>query len=400
MSKTAVLLLALIFLTASCTFIAKPALSSDEITENSWTTLAPMPTPRVGLDAAVVDGKIYAIGGTSNEGPSDKNEEYDPTTNTWTTKAALPTGRTWLAAVTVQNKIYAIGGHVDKYSGIPTAKNEVYDPYSNTWTTKAEMPTARTEIRANNVNDQIYVIGGFESAGSTVKPSNKTEAYDPITDTWTVKAEMPYPAVDHSSVVVGVKIYVLTSPFQIDRNHVVNSPIQIYDTKSNSWSLGSFLPTTQSSADAALILDEQGRELIYIFGGGGYGDYSDLVQIYDPENDVWGVGSPMPTPRQGMAVAVVNNQVYALGGATSGGAYGTILSTNERYTPLESDSSLPTPTPSPTASDSSLHTPTPTSTASPIPEPETFLTTLVIVSVITVAIIGVGLLLYFEKRKH
>ena len=400
MSKTAVLLLALIFLTASCTFIAKPALSSDEITENSWTTLAPMPTPRVGLDAAVVDGKIYAIGGTSNEGPSDKNEEYDPTTNTWTTKAALPTGRTWLAAVTVQNKIYAIGGHVDKYSGIPTAKNEVYDPYSNTWTTKAEMPTARTEIRANNVNDQIYVIGGFESAGSTVKPSNKTEAYDPITDTWTVKAEMPYPAVDHSSVVVGVKIYVLTSPFQIDRNHVVNSPIQIYDTKSNSWSLGSFLPTTQSSADAALILDEQGRELIYIFGGGGYGDYSDLVQIYDLQNDVWGVGSPMPTSRLGLAVAVVNNQVYALGGATSGGAYGTILSTNERYTPLESDSSLPTPTPSPTASDSSLHTPTPTSTASPIPEPETFLTTLVIVSVITVAIIGVGLLLYFEKRKH
>ena len=269
---------------------------------------------------------------------------------------------------------------------MPIAKNEVYDSYTNTWTTKAEMPTARTGIRANNVNNQIYVIGGFESAGSTVKPSNKTEAYDPITDTWTVKAEMPYPAVYHSSVVVDAKIYVLTSPFQIDRNQVLDSPIQIYDIKTNSWSLGSFLPTTQSSSDAALISDEQGRELIYIFGGGGYGDYSDLVQIYDPENDVWGVGSPMPTPRHGMAVAVVNNQVYALGGATSGGAYGTILSTNERYTPLKSDSSLPTPTP--------------TSTASLIPESETFPTTLVIVSVITVAILGVGLLLYFEKRKH
>ena len=36
-----------------------------------------MLTPRASLDAVVVDGKIYAIGGTSNA-----NEEYDPSTNT------------------------------------------------------------------------------------------------------------------------------------------------------------------------------------------------------------------------------------------------------------------------------------------------------------------------------
>ena len=375
------LLLVLVFLAASCKVIDKPALSSDEMKENSWTTLlAPMPTARGGLDAAVVDGKIYAIGG----GASNKNEEYDPTTNTWTVKAAIPTSRSCLATVTVQNKIYAIGGIANEYPWIPIAKNEVYDPYTKTWATKAEMPTARTQMCANNVNDQIYVIGGFESAGSTVKPSNKTEAYDPITDTWTVKAEMPYPAVYHSSVVVGAKIYVLTSPFQIGRNQVLDSPIQIYDTKTNSWSLGPFLPTTQSSADAALILDEQGRELIYIFGGGGYATYSDLVQIYDPQNDVWGVGSPMPTPRHGLAVAVVNNQIYALGGVTSGGAYGTSLSTNERYTPLESDSPIPTPTP----------------TSSPIPEPEPFPVVLVAAaSVVAVAVVGVGLVVYFKKRE-
>lgn len=343
--------------------------------EDSWTTLAPMSTPRTGLDAAVVDGKIYAIGGTSNEGPSDKNEEYDPATNTWTTKAAVPTGRTQLAAVTVQNKIYAIGGYADTYPGIPLAKNEVYDPYTNTWATKAEMPTARISICTNNVNDQIYVIGGFELVGPTnVEPSNKTEAYNPITNTWVTKAEMPYVAFDSSSVVLGDKIYVLTSP------------IQIYDTKTDSWSLGSFPPTVQSNADAVTILDERGRGLIYIFGGGGYGTYSDLVQIYDLQNDIWGVGSPMPTPRYELAVVVVNNQIYALGGVTSGGAYGTLLSTNERYTPLESDSSLPTPTPTPTSS--------------PIPEPEPFPTALVIAaSGASIAIIGVGLLVYFKKRK-
>jgi Kelch motif len=348
--------------------------------QGAWMTLAPMPTPRVGLDAVVIDGKIYAMGGTSDEGSSNKNEEYDPTTNTWTTKPPLPTGRTWLAAVTVQNKIYTIGGVAEKYPGIPTAKNEVYDPYSNTWTTKTEMPTARTETRANNVNDQIYVIGGFESAGSTVEPSNKNEAYDPRTDTWTTKADMPYPAVYHSSVVIGDKIYVLASPFppfQTDTPPISNSAIQIYDTKTDSWSLGPHPPTVQRSADAVTILDKQGRELIYIFGGGGYGNYTDLVQIYDPQNDVGDVGSPLPTPRYGLAVAVVNGQIYALGGITSGGAYGTLLATNERYSPLES---LPTPTPTPTA----------------VPFPTVPLMT---VSVTIVVLAAAGFLLYRKRGR-
>lgn len=369
MGKSVTLILVLVFLTAPCTVIAEPVLSSDGKKENSWTTLASMLAPRGGFDAAVVDGKIYAIGGTSKI-----SEEYDPTTNTWTTKAAIPTGRSGLAAVTVQNKIYAIGGNADEYPWMPIAKNEVYDPTTNTWATKAEMPTARTQMCADNVNDQIYVTGGFKLVGpNDVEPSNKTEAYNPTTNTWTTKAEMPYATVDHSSVVFGDKIYVLTSP------------IQIYDTKTDSWSLGSFPPTVQSNADAVTILDEQGRELIYIFGGGGYGTYTDLVQIYDPENDVWGIGSPMPTPRHGLAVAVVNNQIYALGGVTSGGAYGALLSTNERYTPLEPDSSLPTPTPTPTSS--------------PIPEPDPFPTTLVTAAVVTVAVVILGLLVYFKKRK-
>jgi hypothetical protein len=328
-----------------------------------------MSTPRASLDAAVVDGKIYAIGGTSNI-----NEEYDPTTNTWTTKATVPTGRSKLATVTVQNKIYAIGGYDDASPGTPTAKNEVYDPTTDTWTTKAEMPTARGSICANNVNDQIYVTGGLEMTRPLyVEDSNKTEAYNPATNTWVTKAEMPYAVADVSSAVVGDKIYVLSSP------------IQIYDTITDSWSLGSFPLTVQSNADAVTVLDEQKREIVIIIGGGEQQTYSDLVQIYDPQNDVRGFGSPMPTPRRGLAVVVVNNQIFSLGGATYGDPLGLIIPTNERYTP-ELGSLLPTPTPPPTSS--------------PTPEPEPFPTTLIVASLVTVAVVGAGLLLYFNKHKH
>ena len=54
---------------------------------DKWTEKAPMPTTaREHLTSAVVDGKLYVIGGRSN-GMSynvDANEVYDPKTDKWT----------------------------------------------------------------------------------------------------------------------------------------------------------------------------------------------------------------------------------------------------------------------------------------------------------------------------
>jgi hypothetical protein len=87
-SKSVALLLVLVFLTASCLVVAKPVLSSADIVEDTWSAKAPMQQARAGLGVVVVNGKIYAIGGTiaSGQYPPDvsgggfvgTNEEYDP----------------------------------------------------------------------------------------------------------------------------------------------------------------------------------------------------------------------------------------------------------------------------------------------------------------------------------
>jgi len=74
MRKSVALLLVLVFLTAPCLIAIK---SVSAASQDSWATKAPMPTARSGLGTAVVQGKIFAIGGGSVV-----NEMYDPAADT------------------------------------------------------------------------------------------------------------------------------------------------------------------------------------------------------------------------------------------------------------------------------------------------------------------------------
>src|SRR3972149_11634017 len=129
MRKGVALLLVLVFLTASFVITAKPVSAA---TEDSWVSKAPMHVARSDLGVAVVNGKIYAIGGNAESGymPNsegvnykasgwikDTNEEYDPETDTWTFKTPMPTPRCNFAIAAFENKIYCIGGVINWNSG-------------------------------------------------------------------------------------------------------------------------------------------------------------------------------------------------------------------------------------------------------------------------------------------
>ncbi len=78
--------------------------------EAKWEQKADMPTARVTLSTAEVDGKIYAIGGMNNQAVKGVTEEYDPSLNKWKQKAPMLIPRMGLTTAAVNGKIYAIGG--------------------------------------------------------------------------------------------------------------------------------------------------------------------------------------------------------------------------------------------------------------------------------------------------
>jgi N-acetylneuraminic acid mutarotase len=351
MRKNVAVLLVLFFLAASCIMVAKPALSIADVDEDTWTSKAPMQVARSGLGVAVVNGKIYAIGGSSRSGGGGTrngpllvtggvigtNEEYDPATDTWTFKKPMPTPRDVFAIVAYQNKIYCIGGYTSNGSVIGV--NEVYDPVTDKWENKNPMPTARGWLQANVINGKIYLIGGYvpDNSAFGFSISALNEVYDPATDSWTTKSPIPVATSDYPSAVVNNKIYItggLSSSPQSNLN-------QIYDAETDTWSRGALMPLGLRYGAAGATTGVNAPKRIYFFSE--FLEWSG-TQVYDPLNDSWTFGARIPTSRLSFAVAVVNDVLYAIGGYTDtypdspySVPYGpsvTPYTTNEQYTPL------------------------------------------------------------------
>jgi len=303
--------------------VALPNIKTVYATEDSWVTLEPMPTARYALGVAVVDGKIYAIGGMiAGWEAVDNNEVYDPLTDTWETKKSVPSIVESFGIAVCNNRIHVIGGG----SGFSVAPHEafhvVYDPATDTWESKTAMPTPRKRMDANVVNGKIYVIGGLTTnySGDT---TSVTEVYDPATDTWTRGTPIPTPAYSYASAILDNKIY------------VISRYTQIYDTKTDTWSYGATLPTNVTSAAAGATTGVFASKRIYVFGGiTGYGpvepNYINLTQVYDPETDTWTAATAMQDSRSSLAVAVINDTLYTIGGYSNN----LWFKANDQYIPV------------------------------------------------------------------
>jgi N-acetylneuraminic acid mutarotase len=288
---------------------------------DAWTTKAPMPTSRMALSSSVVDGIIYAIGGTRHfhQPAYAIVEAYDPETDAWTTKAPMPTLRAGLSTCVVDGIIYAIGGGSDVESpGLSTV--EAYDPATNTWTPKRDMPTPRGYPSTSVVDGIIYAIGG---GSDTESPLSTVEAYDPATDTWTTKGDMPGPMAALSTCVVDGIIYAIGGFANAAMTGL--STVRAYDPKTDTWTEKDDMSTPRAALSTCVI-----DGIIYAIGGRiyPYGG-SSSVEAYDPVTNTWMTKSDMPTARCWLSSSMKDGKIYTIGGLHDGGPVATV----EEYDP-------------------------------------------------------------------
>ena len=169
-----------------------------------WATGESMHEPREEIGGALLNGKIYVVGGSDENGITDSVDYADPRPMSGLLRPPLPGPRDHIGVATFNGKLYAVGGF--DHADIPTDQLLIYDPKIDEWQEGKSMPTARGALATEFINGTLYAVGGVDSTHNVVSTN---EAYDPETDTWTERSPMPTARHHLASSVVDGKLYAI-----------------------------------------------------------------------------------------------------------------------------------------------------------------------------------------------
>lgn len=249
--------------------------------------------------AVGIGNKAYAGTGHLNGDGTDEwfSEwwEYDPATNAWTQKADYighnGAGDQDLTAIAIDGIGYISGGW---YGG---AGHYKYDPTTNTWTELNTPPSSFSNTDPFVINGKGYYLqwGG----------SNAMYMYDPGSDAWSFIGTLPTAMNQRcGTFVIGGKGYV-----KKDYSFYEFDPITL------SWTQKANFPGTAPNNNIGL---SQGGYGFYIGGYLGWGDMYQEVWRYDPVADSWAQMEDYPFAARRWAVkAKVGERCY-MGLGTNG----------------------------------------------------------------------------------
>jgi hypothetical protein len=140
----------------------------------AWGTA--MPRAVAGAASAVLDGKLYVLGGYTLTGdgtaiPVSHVQVYDATAKSWRwsgdgragAPAALPAARHSAASTVLGGKIYLAGGV--RADGQPVGPIAAFDPAANAWRTGTDMLEPRSLLGLAAYQGRLWAIGGVDAAG-------------------------------------------------------------------------------------------------------------------------------------------------------------------------------------------------------------------------------------------
>ena len=245
--------------------------------KDEWVNLAPLPASRHHITLSAQGDSIYGVGGFSGVYPNwqahDTVTSYNIQTNTWSEAASLPEPRGEHVSAVVNDKIYVIGGrvpnvaeadHFDEYED--TVSGRVFDTVSQRWTEIADAPTARNSAAAAVINGLIYVVGGrdnqaLDNGDQRIVNLPALEVYDPKTNRWETRAPMPQGQGGLGAAAVDGKLYVFGGEEWFPTPKVFDD-VWVYDPQNDTWRSLPALPTPRHGVTAATVDDQ-----IFVLGG-------------------------------------------------------------------------------------------------------------------------------------
>lgn len=261
-----------------------------------WSTLTTVVPKRLNAYCAVVDNKIYLIGGTSRT----DFWEIDPADNSQESITSLANGRD-------SRGIHGHDGFLYVYDGVSVSK---YDPVSKLWTYGVDAPFAAVKSPITFIYDNhFYVYGGYRTNGTV---NTEMWRYDLTGDRWLVVYQTntgPVNIRDYQGILLGYKVFVQGGIVAGKTTGNMYS----YNLVTNTWSTVAEGPSRYRHS---LVIK---NDRIYLYGGKSIVDtvtsYHNEVWIYRPISNDWvNADSDSAGKRAEQTCCVVDNKMYVLGG--------------------------------------------------------------------------------------
>ena len=302
-------------------FLGMPVLcmqmgSASASTCETVSTIGNLPVPRVAAATALVDGKIYVIGGAVDDLVMNQTTIFDTKTGEISYGANANISTVYSAcSVGIDDLIYVFGGMNDtffrEHVAVPVTSTQIYNPRANTWRSGATSPCNLNVSTAVTLTDGRILVASIHSA------TNSTLIYNPTSDSWTYAADMPHPRM-YAAIAVwnDTAVYVFGGGGPSD---TFARYVDAYNPKNNTWTAVANLPA-DLVVSAAVASSACSR--IYYVGGTLLGpsyEVSKSIYRYDPVADAWSASTAsLASARCFFGNALVDEfgRVFVAGGMT------------------------------------------------------------------------------------
>ncbi|XP_048374078.1 kelch-like protein 33 [Sphaerodactylus townsendi] len=249
-----------------------------------WRHLGELPDgPRFRHAAAVKDNIMYILGGKHYYGIRDticSVFKFDPICGSWERLADMTSFRSYFPAVFLDGLLYALGGSSREAYGMDSV--ECYDPRNNSWRSCEPLPAAVCGHAACVLDGSIYVSGGSDGSCRCLSALIQYRpGAIPIP-----RASMIEERAGHIMEGLDGRLYVAGGLRWRDGHggYADQLACEVYSRDQDVWVGLSPLPQAHVIAASALLQGE-----LYVLGGYSHNTYRDthLIHCYNPTHNRW-----------------------------------------------------------------------------------------------------------------
>lgn len=253
------------------------------LSENSWETLADLPTETLGSSGARIGENIYIIGGGVPGAATNKVHRYSIKDNSWSQVANFPTIYGDGDAVAYQDSlIYVIGSY-------NTERTYVYNINTNKWRQGTAVPSPGFALSYGALSvygNKLIYVGGSNGTFSTIywntvwigeiNPTDRSQI------TWTEGTSFPGMTRTFFEIAPWQNGVILIGGTTDNTFDTFTNENYFYNVETNTWTSLTPKPTAWNTGNAASIFIDGKWKLVCT---GGYAvDYLLNTEIYTQEN--------------------------------------------------------------------------------------------------------------------